>query len=195
MTFFTRLLICLSLSLLLPAAAWAETYRVDVIVFLNKSGTDGELGRSSSSVDMSHAIALSDTAALAAAGITVLPDSDFGLDSEWSHLRYAKGFQPLLRLCWIQKDPPESNGPALHVRWGEGFVGGSASLSPVDGTLSLLAGHYLHLDADLVYTQDNGNGGYSSYRLRENRLMRRDEIHHLDSPRLGILARVTRAGS
>ena len=195
MTIFTRLLICLSLSLLLPAAAWAETYRVDVIVFLNKGGTDGEQGRSNSSVDLSRAIDVSDTAQLGTAGITMLPDSDFGLTQEWSRLRNAKGFQPLLRLSWIQKDPPESNGPALHVRWGEGFVGNDASLSPVDGTLRLLAGHYLHLDTDLVYTQRTDSGGSVSYRLRENRLMRRDEIHHLDSPRLGILARVTKAGT
>ncbi|HWU69053.1 MAG TPA: CsiV family protein [Stenotrophobium sp.] len=187
-----RLLICLSL--LLPAAAWAETYRVDVIVFLNKGSTDGELGRSTTSIDMRHAIEITDTAALNAAGISLLPDSAFGLTPEWEHLRYSKGFKPLLRLAWIQKDPPAADGPALHLRWGEGFVGTGASLSPVDGTLSLTADHYLHLNADLVYTEAIGNG-YTSYRLHEDRLMRRDEIHHLDSPKLGILARVVKAGS
>lgn len=190
----TRLLICLSLSLLLPAAAWAESYRVDVIVFLNKGGTGGELGRSSTSIDMRHAIELSDSTRLGAAGITLLPDSAFGLTSEWDHLRYSKNFKPLLRLSWVQKDPPAADGPALHLRWGAGFVGSGGSLSPVDGTLSLTADHYLHLNADLVYTEAVGNG-YTSYRLQENRLMRRDEIHHLDSPKLGILARVVKAGN
>jgi hypothetical protein len=183
----TRLL--LTLALLLPLAARAESYRVDLIVFVDKWASAGEAGRHSSLPDMSHALELGDSGALKAAGISLLPLEQFGLAAQWQSLQNAKRFQPVIRLSWIQKDPPEERAPALHLRWGESS---SAGIAPVDGTVSLSAGHYLHLDADLLYTQAV-EGGHVSYRLRENRKMRRDELHHLDSPRLGILARVIKA--
>jgi hypothetical protein len=46
----------------------------------------------------------------------------------------------------------------------------------------------------MLYTQNGPDGARMSYRLRENRKMMRDELHHLDSPKLGILARVTKSG-
>ena len=69
----------------------------------------------------------------------------------------------------------------------EGAV--AAGATPVDGRVMLLiVNRYLTLDADLLYT-----AGTSSWRLDTRRRMRRDELHHLDSARLGILARVTKA--
>jgi hypothetical protein len=190
----------LTLALLLAtvaAPAQAETYRVDLIVFLDKSG-GGESGRRVVAPELGGAIDPASTGALAAAGITLLPEADFALTSEWQHLRNAKRYQPLLKLAWTQKDPPQERGPALRVRYGQSFeVGstdgiGAVAVSPVEGRIALLVGHYLHLDTDLVYTMPTG-GGFASYRLRENRKMKRDELHYLDSPRLGVLARVTKA--
>lgn len=183
------------LVLLSPAMAWADSYRVDLIVFLNTHAV-----RETPTLPQAMAEAAidpSDVAALAAAGVRVLPASDFALTSQWQHLANASQFRPLLRLSWIQDNPPSNGGPALHIRSGnpytvvaeDGFS--SAAVSPVDGQVRLQASRYLHLDADLQYT-DNGSSGLSSYRLREKRRMRRDELHHLDSPKLGILARVIR---
>ncbi|MGH8540927.1 MAG: CsiV family protein [Stenotrophobium sp.] len=190
MNILTRILLVLSLTLALPVAAWAESYRVDLIVFLDKGGTAGELGRTPAAPDLTRAIALTDTSALRAAGITLLPESDFALNPEWQHLKFAKRYEPVIRLSWIQKDPPADRGPALHLQWG----GTDGAVIPLDGTVSLTASHYLHLDANLVYTLTTAEGTRVSYRLRENRLMRRDELHHLDSPKIGILAKVTKAG-
>lgn len=182
------------LVLLAPLAARAETYRVDLIVFLDKSGTGGEWGRHPALPDMRRALDPSDSAGLRAAGITLLAPEQSSLDAEWQHLQNAKRYQPLIRASWIQQSPPEDNAPSLHLRWGEALGGDAAGLSTVDGTVALTAGHYLHLDANLLYTQASGDG-HVSYRLRENRVMRRDELHHLDSPKLGILARVVKAGN
>ena len=188
-------LITLVFSLLLPWAAQAETYRVDLIVFLDK-GAAGEVGRRPALPNMSRAIELTDSGALKAAGITLLPDEQFALNDSWLHLKNSKRYQPVIRLAWIQKDPPADKGAALHLQWGTALSGGDAEgLTPVDGTVSLLAGHYLHLDTHLLYTQALAEGGRVSYRLKENRLMRRDELHHLDSPKLGVLAQVVKAGS
>lgn len=175
---------------LLPMAAQAETYRVDLIVFVDKSAP-GEQGRRAVAPDLRRAIELNDSAGLAHANITLLPAEQSSLASEWQKLSNSKRYQPVSRISWIQKDPQENNAPVLHVRIGEPLV----DIAPVDGTIGLSAGHYLHLDADMLYTQNGADGARVSYRLRENRKMMRDELHHLDSPKLGILARIVKSGS
>lgn len=170
---------------LLPFAARAESYRVDLIVFVDKSAP-GELGRTPALPDMRRAIELNDSAGLGRANITLLSPEQSSLAPEWQKLTNSRRYQPVARISWIQKDPPEDNGPGLHVHVGEPANG----ICPIDGTITLTAGHYLHLDVDMIYTQ-----GSVSYRLRENRKLMRDELHHLDSPKLGVLARVTKAGA
>lgn len=187
-------LIALLFAFGLPLAAQAETYRVDLIVYLDKSPAS-EAGRRPVRPSTTRALELNDATSLAQAGITLLPDEQFALNDPWSRLKSSKRYQPLIRLAWTQKDPPAEKGPSLHLIWGDTLAGGdSDGLAPVEGTVSLLAGHYLHLNANLLYTQSIGESGRTSYRLKENRLMRRDELHHLDSPKLGILAKVTKAG-
>ena len=187
-------LIAITFTICLPVVAQAETYRVDLIVYLDKSAAS-ESGRRPIRPSTNRAIELNDTAALAAAGITLLPEEQFALNDAWLHLKNSKRYLPVLRLAWTQKDPPAEKGPSLHLLWGDTLSGGDADgLAPIEGTVSLLASHYLHLDAHLLYTQAI-EGGRVSYRLKENRLMRRDELHYLDSPKLGILAKVTKAGS
>ncbi|WP_028080852.1 CsiV family protein [Solimonas soli] len=170
----------LLLALSLPAQA--ETYRMDLIVFLDRYAS-GEAGRPPQLPNLAGAVLPENAATLQAAGVTVLPDSAFGLQAEWQKLRNSKRFQPIARLAWTQKDPPETKGPALRVRWGEGDP------APVDGRVMLLiVNRYLTLDAELSYS-----AGGSSWTLDTRRRMRRDELHHLDSAKLGIVARVTKA--
>lgn len=172
---------------LLPMVAQAETYRVDLIVFVDKSAA-GEQSRYAVLPDMRRAIEPSDSAGLSRAGITLLAPEQSSLASESQRLQNSKRYQVITRLSWAQKNPPEDNAPSLHVRSGDVANG----IAPIDGTIALTAGHYLHLDVDMIYTLSSGDGSRSSYRLRENRKMMRDELHHLDSPKLGILARVTK---
>lgn len=183
MNFTARCL--LALAIFLPLAAQAETYRVDLIMFVDKSAP-GEQGRASVLPDMRRAIETGDSAGLGRAGITLLTPEQSSLSSELQKLSNSKRYQPVARISWIQKNPPEDNGPALHVHFGEPVAG----ISPIDGTVALTAGHYLHLDVDMLYSQPAG----VSYRLHENRKLMRDELHHIDSPKLGVLARVTKAG-
>lgn len=173
----------LLLSLALPAHA--ETYRMDLIVFVDRYAAT-ESGTPMQLPDLAGAILPDNPAALQAAGIHLLPDAAFGLQSEWQRLRNSKRFEPVVRLAWTQPDPPSASGPALRVRWGTPNASGT---TPIDGrVMLLLVNRYLTLDADLLY-----GSGNSSWRLDERRRMRRDELHHLDSARLGILARVTKA--
>lgn len=186
-------MLALACGLAVSPAVHAEAYRMDLIVFLDRNAP-GEAGRRASLPSSINAIALDNAAALQAAGIRLLPETDFALQESWQRLRNSKRFQPLLRLAWVQQDPPAERGPALRLRLGQqqGLTdaeGGAFLIAPVEGSVALLLNRYLMLDADLSYTQPNG----SSFRLRERRRMKRDELHHLDSPRLGVIARVGKA--
>lgn len=188
------------LLLCLPLAAQAETYRVDLIVFLDKSAAligGAEQGRAPQPPDLRGALELDHAGPLKSAGIEILPDDQFALNDQWQRLKTSKRFAPLIKLAWTQQDPPAERAAALHLKWGSTFAVdqgnmSAALLTPVDGSVGLLLGHYLHLDVDLAYTQKSETG-IGAYRLRENRQMKRDELHHLDSARLGVLARVSKA--
>lgn len=195
-----KIFIALLLLLAGLSPASAETYRVDLIVFLDKSASS-EQSRAASALDTSHWLDLKNAGALKIAGIEILPDEQFGLTDAWQRLKTAKRYQPLIKLAWLQKDPPSERGSTLQLKWGETFgVSGSDGLGaslqrPVDGGVALLLGNYLSLDIDLAYTEKTGAGDARVYRLREKRRMKRDDLHHLDSPKLGVLAKVSKAAA
>lgn len=190
--FFSLLALLLSVA---PVLAQTPVYRVDLIVYLDRQG--------SASPGLppveppSDGLSPDQGAALAAAGIRLLPDSDFGLESEWRRLSNARDYQPLVRMAWEQQRPPSRRGPRLAVRHGppfelqrpDGYT--TETRTPLGGSVSLTLSRYLHLDVDLKYLQGNGQE-VRAFRLREQRRMRRDELHYFDSERIGVLARVRR---
>lgn len=78
-----------------------------------------------------------------------------------------------------------------------------AEMQLLEGTLMVYRSRYLHLMADLVYQErlgpsaDNSLNGvdagivYQPIRLQQSRRMRSNELHYLDHPRLGVIARIT----
>lgn len=182
-----------------PAMAAAETYRVDLIVFLDLA-PPGESGIRPLVPDLRGALEPGSAGTLKASGIEVLPEDQFGLTEQWQRLRNSKRFRPVARLAWLQADPPGERGPSLRIKSGASLTAtdaqgmGATAVSEIDGTVALLLGRYLHVDADLIYTQA-GTDGARSWRLDERRRMKRDEVHHLDSPKLGILTKVSKAAT
>lgn len=82
----------------------------------------------------------------------------------------------------------------------------SAPPSPswlLDGVIDLAQSRYLHLDVDLVYqvntladqSQRDSMIGDTvttrTYRLRQSRRIRSDDLYYFDHPRFGVLARIT----
>lgn len=169
---------------------------MDLILFADRTGVGDESALAVQPPDLARAFELTDTAKLRAAGIELLPDANFGLLEHWKKLSNSQRQQPLLRLAWVQKDPPAERGIQLRLRSGAVLRtagNGGSPVYAVDGTVALLLGRFLHLDAELIAAQVNSAGELSGYRLKERRRMRRNELHHLDSPRLGLLARVQKA--
>ncbi|HZP13505.1 MAG TPA: CsiV family protein [Nevskiaceae bacterium] len=197
----TRALLLLLIAAL-PLAAHAERYRVDLVVFLDRGGMTTELPKPFVAPDLTKALEL-DPAALAGSSIELVPDAQFGMPEVWNRLRYSKRYQPLVKLAWIQADPTADRALPLHVHYGLPLAVLPSSADPaapppptyqtVDGTVALRLSRYLFLDADLLYTQPQSDGALVSYALKEVRKMKRDELHYLDSPKLGIVAKVTKA--
>jgi hypothetical protein len=187
----------LVLAALAPSAALAERYRVDVIVFADRSMPANESTQPMLQPEDTRTLEPWEVAPLRNAGIEILEDELFGLMEAWNRLRNSKNHEPLIRLAWIQKDPPAERGIAIRLKHGKPLTGMTATSSaeyyPVDGWVALLAGRYLHLDASFVHTQALEDGELRSFRLRERRRLKRDELNHLDSPRIGLLVRAQRA--
>lgn len=185
------------LLLLVASPSRAETWRVDLIVFRFLGGTE-EASRLPEAPNLQDAIELDNAPALSAAGITLLPEADFALADQWSRLKSSPQFRPLIKLAWTQNDPRPTGGPRLRVRSASKLKLrdqsglGEREFYEVDGTVALHLGRFLHLGADLLLTV--GGDEPQAWRLREERRMRSDELHHLDSPRLGILAKVVKWG-
>jgi hypothetical protein len=179
-----------------PLLAQGDTYRVDLLLFLDKTASS-EAGRRFEPPSFGKPIAPDDAAALANAGITLLPEEQFALNDHWQRLKNSRRYQPLLRMAWTQQSPPADGRHALRVMSGntmvvDGIDGTSSGLAkPLDGSVALMLGNYLNLDVNLAYTEFLGSGA-QTWRLREKRRMKRDELHYLDGPRLAALARVVR---
>lgn len=157
--------------LLIPGLGHAASYRVDLIVFTDKYGAAEASARPP---NLSGALDRNDPT-LATAGIRMLPGDSFGLNSALAKLKSSGRYQPLLTMAWTQSNPRSERGPSIRLT--------SADVPTLDGSVALLLGNYLHVDVDLAY-----NGQL----LRERRRIKLDELHYLDSPKLGVLARVTK---
>lgn len=208
-----RALVLLVLLSGIPGAGFAEAFRVDLVVFLDQNYQRGSPNQDTEAARLpalTGAIDMDDTAGLAAAGVELLPEADTRLAEVWNRLGNAKRFKPLTRMAWIQQSPPESGGPKIRLHYGDLLPiepafdeptldptapgeddGGAAQVFALDGTITLLLGRFLHLDVDLQYAQHQ-DGTVAGYFMRESRRLRSGELHHLDSPRFGVITKITR---
>lgn len=180
----TRLAIAL-LAIALPLSAIAERLRVDVLIFLNPLSAE-EQGTAPRHPQDERALSLDDAPGLAYAGITLLPANTSTLAAEWATLTASKRYKPLLRLSWVQESPSSANGPALRLE-----LPGGDRLSSISGWLRLQGGRNIALSADLEAVQPGPDRQPLGLRLQERRTLALDTLHYLDSPRIGVLARVT----
>lgn len=182
----------LAAALAAPAQADTATYTVDLLVFV-QGGADGESPLAVTPHDFGRVYEPDDSAALRAVGIHILSTDGGGLASVATHFG-APRYQRLASLSWVQSNPPDGRGPALHIHGGGSVETPFGSVPALDGTVTLHGGFYLHVDANLIWTQRDASGNAVSFHLDENRRLRLNEIHYLDNARIGVITRVRRAG-
>jgi hypothetical protein len=96
----------------------------------------------------------------------------------------------------LSKDPVYK--PVIHIAWLQTIAEGASS-SPVhiqaEGTLNgfirIQRGQTLQLIVDLEYAPGQANSEAFIYRLNENRRIKLNEVHYLDHPKFGVVAKIS----
>lgn len=113
-----------------------------------------------------------------------IPPEQQQLTEVWQRLRRSRGFKPLLHLAWQQ--PGLAREAAVSVALPATAADGSAI--PLLGQITLSLSRYHHLDADIAYQLPWADPEW--YRLQGALRMRSGELHYLDHPLFGLLAKV-----
>jgi len=119
------------------------------------------------------------------------PSSTFLLGAEDGRLQRSNVYHVVFHRAWIQPVPDRDQLRPMLIQ----IRDRSDGLPRIEGFLGITRGRYLHMDARLWYAvnahqtaTDAEEPGYME--LREQRRMRSGEMHYLDHPKFGVLARV-----
>jgi hypothetical protein len=165
------------LCLVAPAAAQADVYDFEIVVFERPDGGANEFWEPEpGEPDPSIAIGRLNSAG-ASGGATLLPASAKTLGPSVYTLK-KKGMIVHDHLAWRQ----ETRGRKSNTWF---WIGGGR----LSGLIRMSQGRYLHLDTDLILRDAVSS---QPYRIKLHRRMRSDELHYVDHPRLGILIRAAR---
>ncbi len=118
------------------------------------------------------------------------PGGTMVLMSEDGRLQRSGAYRVVLHRAWIQPVPDRDQLQPLLIQVGDRI----GAVWRIEGYLGITRGRYLHLDTRLWYTPNSSPNTQTqapSYmELREQRRMRSGELHYLDHPKFGVLARV-----
>ena len=118
------------------------------------------------------------------------PGSTLLLTAEDGRLQRSNIYRVVFHRAWIQPVPDRDQLRPMLIQVGERLGTGWR----IEGFLGVTRGRYLHLDTRLWYTPNlpaDAQGQDPGYmELREQRKMRSGELHYLDHPKFGVLARV-----
>ena len=188
--------------------AHATDYVVEIVLFETRDGSargGGELWFPK----VTSAMGLASEEA-AAAGFRIV-ETETELDEQAAAIAASGRYRLLRHFAWRQPGLDESEARAIRINVGstldmylpedvepyEAFIPASAAPRPdrsrqvrsttVNGTLKVRLGRFLHLESLLVFTDEESG---QSFRLSESRKMRSTELHYVDNPRFGLLARI-----
>ena len=173
-----RSLILISLTAVTGTASAQAQYLVELVVFNNTdpSALGAETWRAEPGLpDTTTAVALN-----ANNGVIVpMGTSSYRLSGVWQALRNSGQYRPLRHIAWRQPAASEANTPLVQL--------GDDPGDDVFGTVKLTRSRFLHLTLDLRVREGDG-----VYRISTRRKMSANELHYIDHPLIGILARVSR---
>lgn len=95
------------------------------------------------------------------------------------------GYQSLVHAAWIQNIEADTDGTPVRIQDANGSL---------KGWISLRRGQTLQLTADFEMTPIAANdfsATVSSFRLKESRAIKFNEIHYFDHPKFGIITKVS----
>ena len=226
---FALLLLCLAS--IPPVQAQNETrtryYDVELIVFERNDAAAAER-------EFWPAVTQRPGSGVSLAGSGFLP-LGYGqrvLNGVYSTLARSPAYTPLAHISWRQPGLSAARARAVRIRAGQAFELSveaseatpappkSGQLYPLEGTVKVVLGRYLHVYADLLlrrrmpegFAGENQIGGrvmetplddgagfqgpalhVHEFQLRQHRRMRSGEMHYLDHPMMGMIVIIRRA--
>lgn len=191
-----KILLGISL-LLLSNFVFAQSYHVEIIVFENLQISDNnEIWNVGNIPNYSNSIELG---LQSLERYSVLPVSNQKLSNIENVLKSSAVYRVLHHVAWKQPKLLQSNAKKIRIK---NFIG------QVDGTVTVISGHLLHLDIDIAYFIDpqsqnienflrsdgtdniTQNGHYAQ--MQEIRQIKLNELHYFDHPLFGVIIQVTR---
>ena len=89
----------------------------------------------------------------------------------------------------------ENFRPVFLNTYDQQFANYSQTLAyPLDGTVTISLGRYLHVYTDLALTKrrtSGGSPGLQTYFFKDHRRMRSRKLHYIDHPKMGMLVLIT----
>ncbi|MFA5983350.1 MAG: CsiV family protein [Methylococcaceae bacterium] len=156
------------------AYADAASFQIELIVFGQTGNTDETFGQTESRLAWPQELVELSTFAMAEKTLT----------TPYIALSARANYQPLFHAAWVQSFPADSWGSPVHIIDMHGRL---------NGYISLQRGQMLQLKADFEYQPGEADlsGKPVVYRLAENRVIKFNELHYFDHPKLGVVAKVT----
>jgi len=108
------------------------------------------------------------------------PDSTM-LGDSYAALAKDSTYKPIMHVAWIQ--PVGTGGSSAPVRIQDND-------GKLNGYLQIEQGQGLQLAIDLELATNSSNGSII-YRLNEKRLIKLNDVHYLDHPKFGVIAKVS----
>jgi hypothetical protein len=118
------------------------------------------------------------------------PGNTLLLAPEDGRLQRSNIYRVVFHRAWVQPVPDRDQLRPMLIQAGERIGTGWR----IEGFLGVTRGRYLHLDTRLWYLPNPSRDAQAQdpgyMELREQRRMRSGELHYLDHPKFGVLARV-----
>jgi hypothetical protein len=114
---------------------------------------------------------------------TVSPE-DMNLHGSYVQLSRARSYQALMHVAWVQPVKENRLSTAVQISNEDGTI---------NGFFRLQRGHLVHMIADIEYSPASYDADADPviFRLNEKRRFKLNEIHYLDHPKFGIIARIS----
>jgi len=155
-----------------PVLAEVDAYQIELIIFSQAMPNTEVFEQTSSQITWP-----SDLTELSA---YKKPDSTM-LDDSYAALAKDSTYKPIMHVAWIQ--PVGTGGASTPVRIQDND-------GKLNGYLQIEQGQGLQLAIDLELTANSSNGSII-YRLNEKRLIKLNDVHYLDHPKFGVIAKVS----
>lgn len=195
-------------SLMLGGVAQARDYQIEVVLFENVEGRELTAG-GLYYPKMGRSLRLGTEEAVAAGFVPL--EQNLSLADNARSIAASRRYRLIRHLAWRQPGLEEKAAIPIRVSLGEtiplflpdsiddyeNFIPASADVSAtrerpintstINGSITVHLGRFLHMNAQLVFTDTETQ---QSFRLSQSRKMRSRELHYIDNPRFGILTRI-----